>query len=75
MQLVQLKKIKRTKSGLKRKRKCYKIKFLMYKYNKRMLKVQNLINNTSSTLHHIHQRRATGHTGFTFTKSFPFGFT
>ena len=57
IQLDQLKKIKRTKSRLKRKIKCYEIKFAMYKLNNRMLKVENLIKNTPSRLHHIHQRR------------------
>ena len=55
-----IKKIKRTKSRLKRKIKYYKIKakkFPMYKSNKRMLKVENLIKNTPPRLHHIHQRR------------------
>ena len=60
MQLDQSKKTKTTKSRLKRERKCYKIKtkkIPMYKKNKRMPKVGNLIKNTPSRLHHIHQRK------------------
>ena len=44
---------KKYENAIKQKRK----KFPMYKRNKRMLKVKNLIKNTPSKLHHMHKRR------------------
>ena len=61
IQLDQLKKIERTKSRYKRNIKCYQKevkKFPMYKENKKMLRVKNVIKNTLSKLHPTHQGRS-----------------
>ena len=59
VQLDQLKNVKRAKSRRKRNIKMLQQKakkFLMYKQNKRMLKVKNIIKNTPFKFYHIHKR-------------------